>query len=258
MRPASLLLFAAFAAACSAPARPGDTRDSAAMPVSSLDSYIEARLAEFDGIDPGRRRQLVDLAGVIARRVADSVADSVGELDADLEVPEELPIIFICTHNSRRSHMGQIWAQLAADRFGVPGVRTYSGGSEVTAFHPHAISALRRAGLAIEAIDVDAPNPRYAVERPGHAEPMTCFSKTFGDAMRSQSNFVAVMTCSSADDACPIVPGASQRVALPYLDPKASDGTEREAAAYDERCAQIARELLFTFWLAADQGTTEG
>ena len=81
----------------------------------------------------------------------------------------------------------------------------------------------------------------------GQGDGMRCWSKVFGDDANPSANFVAVMTCQSADEACPFVPGAQLRVALPYVDPEASDGTEREAAAYDERCAQIAREMLYLF-----------
>jgi arsenate reductase (thioredoxin) len=49
---------------------------------------------------------------------------------------------------------------------------------------------------------------------------------------------------------CPIVRGASHRVSIPYKDPKVADDTPTESAAYDERCAQIAREMLFAFSLA--------
>lgn len=41
--------------------------------------------------------------------------------------------------------------------------------------------------------------------------------------------------------------GADARIAIPYDDPKASDGTEHEAQTYDERCRQIAREKLYAF-----------
>ena len=55
------------------------------------------------------------------------------------------------------------------------------------------------------------------------------------------------MSCSQADRNCPLVPGCAARIALPYDDPKDFDGTDREAAMYDERCRQIAREMLFVF-----------
>jgi hypothetical protein len=55
------------------------------------------------------------------------------------------------------------------------------------------------------------------------------------------------MTCTSADESCPVVLGAAKRVATPYDDPKAFDGTADEAKMYDERCKQIATETFYVF-----------
>lgn len=195
-----------------------------------LDSYIEARRSEFTSIEPERREQLEELADLLVQRRSDG----------------DLSLVFICTHNSRRSQMAQVWARIAAERGGVDGVETYSGGTEVTAFNPRAVAALGRAGVEIEQV-AGGDNPLYEVRTPGSADPLECSSKVFDDPANPASDFIAVMTCSSADRTCPLVPGARDRFALTYVDPKAHDGTDREAAAYDERCAQIAREMLFVF-----------
>jgi len=47
---------------------------------------------------------------------------------------------FICTHNSRRSHIAQLWVQTAAHYFGIRGVETYSGGTEATEFNSRAVT----------------------------------------------------------------------------------------------------------------------
>lgn len=200
-------------------------------PAVTFRRYLATRALEFDRIDTARRGELDDLATI--------VAESLAQRDV-------VPMTFICTHNSRRSHLGQIWAKLSADRFELDGIETYSGGTEVTAFEPRAVDAIRRAGLDVSPDDDAATNPRYAVTAPGR-DAMTCWSKTYDDAANPSADFIAVMTCSSADEACPIVAGASHRVSLTYEDPKAFDGTDREREAYDERCAQIAREMLYLF-----------
>lgn len=155
-------------------------------------------------------------------------------------------LIFICTHNSRRSHMAQIWAQTAAAYFGVPGVETYSGGTEVTAFSSRAVEAMERAGFQVKAA-ANTANPIYEVRYGHEADPIQAFSKVYDQPPNPTAEFAAVMTCSQADAACPLVLGASERFAITYEDPKAFDGTDREFAAYDERCRQIAREMLFVF-----------
>ena len=195
-----------------------------------LEGYINARLLEVATIDSARRDRLEDIAADIRRRV---------------EGDEDVHLTFICTHNSRRSHMGQIWAWVAAARSGLRGITMGSGGTEATAFNPRAVASMRRAGLTIEALD-DGENPVYRVCA-GTAESLECWSKVYGDAANPREGFIAIMTCSSADEACPVVSGASARFTVTYEDPKAFDGTEREAAAYDDRSAQICREMLFLF-----------
>jgi len=196
-----------------------------------LASYIAASLAELGQIPADRREQLDKLSQVVAERA---------------RAGEPARLTFICTHNSRRSHMSQLWAQTAAHHFGVPGVETYSGGTEATAFNPRAVAAMQRAGFHVEPAP-EAENTVYQVGFADEPAPIECFSKVYDQPPNPEEGFCAVMTCSSADAACPTVHGAAQRVAIPYDDPKAFDGTSRETAAYDERCRQIAREMLHAF-----------
>ena len=151
---------------------------------------------------------------------------------------------FICTHNSRRSHLTQIWAQTAAAVNGLE-LETFSGGTEATAFNPNAVAALKRAGFEIESDGGN--NPKYIVKYAVEAAPIICFSKKFDDESNPQSAFAAVMTCSEADAECPVIFGADVRIKLLYEDPKVSDGTAQEQATYDERCRQIASEMFYVF-----------
>jgi arsenate reductase len=158
---------------------------------------------------------------------------------------EPANLTFICTHNSRRSHMSQLWAATAAAWYGVKDVGTFSGGTEATAFNPRAVAALQRAGFVIE--NPGGDNPHYRVAYGPGAPVMECYSKTYDDPSNPQKGFAAVMTCSQADKNCPVVMGAALRVAIPYDDPKAADGTPDEAQRYDERCNQIATEMFYLF-----------
>jgi len=155
-------------------------------------------------------------------------------------------LVFICTHNSRRSHMAQLWAAAAAEHFGVSGVQTFSGGTEATAFHPHAVAAMRSCGFRIEAAG-EGDNPRYRVSWSDESGPIEVWSKRFTDESNPQSGFCAVMTCTEADAGCPVVPGADHRVATPYLDPKAADGSGVEAVLYEERAREIGMEMAWVF-----------
>lgn len=162
-------------------------------------------------------------------------------------VKQERPALlnFICTHNSRRSHLAQIWAAVAAAYFGLDDVQTFSGGTEATAFNPRAVAALVRAGFRVES--PGGENPHYRVYFSSERPPLLCFSKTYDDALNPISDFAAIMTCSDADENCPFIPGAKLRLPLTYEDPKAADDTPEEANRYDERLQQIGQEILFAF-----------
>lgn len=197
---------------------------------SEVERYIERAASHVEGVPMDRRRLLDELAVTVRSKY------QIGEV-ADL--------VFICTHNSRRSQMAQIWAAVAAAHFGVDGVRTYSGGTEATAFDPRAVAAMRRAGFRTD--DPGGDNPRYTVTFSDDLPPIECWSKTYDDASNPSRNFAAIMTCSEADRACPTVAGAAARLPISYDDPKVADGTADEAAIYDARCLQIATEMLYAF-----------
>ncbi len=159
------------------------------------------------------------------------------------EKNEKCEIIFICTHNSRRSHLAQIWAQTAAANFEMKNIMTFSGGTEATAFNPRAVASIQRSGFKVE--DSGGENPHFFLKFSDDFPAMECFSKKFSDAHNPQKGFLAVMVCDDADEACPLVPGAEARVSLPFVDPKKSDGTPEEASTYDTRSMQIAVEMYY-------------
>ena len=159
---------------------------------------------------------------------------------------EEIRLNFICTHNSRRSHLSQIWAQTMAFHFGIDTIFCYSGGTEATALFPKVAETLTHQGFQIQQLSQDQ-NPVYAVKFDNNQQPIIGFSKTYFDDFNPKSNFAAIMTCSNADEGCPMVFGAEARFPIKYDDPKAFDGTEVMNEKYTERSLQIASELYFVF-----------
>ncbi len=196
---------------------------------------VDALIAECDLIPEERKTSLETLAGYIAQKRAGG---------------GPIQLVFICTHNSRRSHISQIWAAVAASFYGLVDVTCYSGGTEATAFNPRAVAAMQRAGFLIE--NPGGPNPHYHVHFATDEPAVECFSKVYDDPANPRSDFAAVMTCSDADANCPFIPGAT-RIALTYEDPKAADDTPEEAARYDERVRQIGRELLWAMGRVNDR-----
>jgi hypothetical protein len=201
----------------------------------TLQAYIEQRVGELERISAQRQARLRPIVQYVRERRAAN---------------QPARLVFICTHNSRRSHLAQIWAQTAAAHYRVAGVQTYSGGTEATAFNPRAVAAVERAGFRTEKGGHDE-NPVYFVRFADDARPMACFSKPYDHAPNPRQDFCAVLVCSDADEKCPVVDGATTRAALPYEDPKAFDGRPEESAKYDERSRDIAREMLWVFAQAA-------
>lgn len=156
----------------------------------------------------------------------------------------EANLNFICTHNSRRSQFAQIWAQTAADYFGIQ-ANCYSGGVEVTSLNERAIASLERSGFRISS--KGDTNPTYAISHSSDSKPITAFSKLFDHPKNKADQFAAVMTCSHADENCPFISGTEKRISVRYDDPKEFDNTPQEAARYDERSMQIAAEMFFVF-----------
>jgi arsenate reductase len=197
---------------------------------TTLQTYSDGLISEFNQITPERKEALEKLTAYIRAQKDSGFA---------------VQLTFICTHNSRRSHLGQIWAAAAASYYGIEGVTTYSGGTEATAFNPRAVAAMERAGFVID--NPGGDNPRYLVHFTEGDAGIRCFSKKYDDAVNPQKDFAAIMTCSQADADCPFIPGAKFRLALPYNDPKEADNTPQETERYDERCRQIGREIMYAF-----------
>ncbi|MBL0744658.1 protein-tyrosine-phosphatase [Chryseolinea sp. Jin1] len=192
---------------------------------------MEALVKNFNTIPDSRK--------AILKQLTDFVGDK-------LKKNEPIALIFICTHNSRRSHISQIWAQTAAAYYGIGNVVSYSGGTEATAFNPRAVKAMKDTGFKIIATS-EGTNPVYEVSFSDEATKIVAFSKKYDSKTNPQKGFAAVMTCSHADENCPVVFGMEKRISLPYNDPKDFDDTPQEAAKYAERVREIGTEMLYAF-----------
>lgn len=193
-----------------------------------VEKFFNDRSKEFDKISEERKSDLKEISKYISE---------------SLKKDNEAKLTFICTHNSRRSHLAQLLTAAAADYYKLNGIKTYSGGTESTAFNKRAVAALERVGFSIE--NPGGDNPKYEVRWRTNMKPNICFSKKYDDKFNPDKDFAAIMVCSSADEACPYVAGANQRISIPYEDPKAADGTDRETIAYDNKVKEIAREMMF-------------
>lgn len=163
-----------------------------------------------------------------------------------VEIGEDINLNFICTHNSRRSHLTQIWAQTLSAFFKIKKVYCYSGGTEATALYTSVKETLETIGFKFE-ITSDGKNPIYQIFFSDEEQPIVGFSKKYDHINNPSSSFAAIMTCSHADENCPFIIGVEKRIPITYEDPKAYDNTPQENEKYKERCLQIATELYFVF-----------
>lgn len=159
---------------------------------------------------------------------------------------QEIRLNLICTHNSRRSHLSQVWAQTAAAHFNIKNVFCYSGGTEATALFPIVVKTLEQSGFKIKTIATGS-NPIYDIKYGENQHPIIGFSKTYDDDFNPQSEFAAILTCSQADGGCPFIAGAEKRISITFEDPKAFDNTPQQAEKYQERSLQIATEMFYVF-----------
>lgn len=163
-----------------------------------------------------------------------------------VETNSQVRLNLICTHNSRRSHLSQVWAQTAAAHYNIKNVFCYSGGTEATAMFPLVSKTLAKQGFQIKIIS-EGNNPIYSIKFSENEHPVIGFSKTFDNDFNPKSEFAAIMTCSSADKGCPFIAGAEKRIPITFEDPKAFDNTPQQAEKYEERSLQIANEMFYVF-----------
>lgn len=159
---------------------------------------------------------------------------------------EKILLNFICTHNSRRSHLSQIWAQTLANYFKIENVSCFSGGTEATAMFPKVAETLENQGFEIVKLS-ENQNPIYAIKFDENESPIIGFSKRYDDKFNPESHFCAIMTCSSAEQGCPFIAGADKRIAIRYEDPKTFDGTTEMNEKYLQKSIEIGQEMFYLF-----------
>jgi len=204
---------------------------------SKIEKLCQKLEGERDSISEERKQVLKDIASAIG---------------IEIEKNGEANLIYICTHNSRRSHFGQIWAIVAAEFYGLSSkIEAFSGGTEVTALHPNSVTALKSMGFEVSTTTSEA-NPKHDVKF-GKQKSTTCFSKVYDDSENPNKDFLAIMTSSHADENCPFIPEALSRFATPYEDPKLFDTTQLKDVKYLERALEIRREVFYMMSLSGSK-----
>lgn len=198
---------------------------------TTIKSYCHNLTQQFDTISVSRKNVLENISNYIKSKRLEN---------------KPINLVYICTHNSRRSHFGQIWAAVVANYYDIKNVHTFSGGTEATAFNINAINAIKRVGFDVKKTE-EKINAIHHIYFDAVENPIECFSKVYDNLKNPRKEFAAIMTCGDAEENCPFIPGVELRIGTTYNDPKEFDNTALQDAIYDERCKQIALETLYVF-----------
>ena len=193
-----------------------------------LKTYIQKVILDIDKIPDKRKKLLSDIVDYIKQ----------GCLNEN-----RANIIFICTHNSRRSQLAQCWSIASYQYYKLKNIKFFSGGLEITSFNLNALNALKRSGFIID--KKGQKEQIYLLKTSKNSGGQKFFSKMYDYKSNPKRKFLAIMTCSDADKKCPVVRGADKRTFLPYQDPRISDGSGLEKSAYDQSCYIIAQEMFY-------------
>lgn len=200
------------------------------MLFEQLQATCQTLEAEFSLIPEKRKEKLSLLRSYIVQKK---------------EQEKLVQLVVICTHNSRRSHIGQLWLAIGAVYYQLTNIATFSGGTEATALNERVVTAFQKLGLEMNTEETSPTNPVYSIKWQKDMLPYQAFSKKYQTAPNPSQDFGAILVCAEEDEGCPFVLGADWRLSLPYKDPKEFDGTALEAKQYEQKIKEIGRELLF-------------
>ena len=194
-----------------------------------LKEYIKTILKNIDmGLEKNRKDKLVKLAQVIKR---------------NHELQNIVKIIFICTHNSRRSQLSQVWAYVSSLYFKLDFIKPFSGGTEIDTVNLNVINSLINSGLKIE--KTHKGKAIYLLKSFKKDKGINLYSKVYNFKLNPSKHFIAIMTCSDADQMCPVIKGADKKISLLYSDPRGADNTGLEKEVYNQTCSIIAKEMFY-------------
>lgn len=138
-------------------------------------------------------------------------------------------VLFICTHNSARSRMAEAYLNL----LGRGEYEARSAGMAPREINPYVAEALREDGVAVPEA---GPQSVFEVFRKGELYDF------------------AVTVCEEAEASCPIFPGVTHRLHLPFPDPAAFTGTREEILARTREVRDAVKQKVREFIDWCDAG----
>ena len=182
----------------------------------------------------------------ISKSRKDSINDIINEIKINTRQHKESRLIFICTHNSRRSIFSEVWSQTFIKYYNLNNIYTFSGGTEVSKVYSGVINTFIKNGFKVTN-NKNQYNPTYSIYYGKQNSNIKVKSKLYNSSLNPTSNLIAIMNCSSAEKSCPFILGASARIYLPFDDPKESDGSQIEVENYRNTNLEIASSMKYLF-----------
>ena len=193
-------------------------------------------LTDLKTIDEILKMEVADNRAFVLNEIVNYICKKISEN----KVPK---LNFICTHNSRRSQFCQFWATFFYNYYNVK-CEVFSGGTVQTKVNKSVISVIKDYGFNISF--EDSSNPIYSIKFK-KLNLGNYFSKLYFDFENPKSEFAAIMTCSDAENNCPLIEGAEIKFFLQYEDPKKYDKTKIEKTGYKKTSEKIASEMNYLY-----------
>lgn len=195
-----------------------------------LMKYCGSVEAEFNHIPDSSKMKLIEAGKYIISR---------------LEEGNEARISFVCEHNSRMSHLGQIWTRMATLYYEIENIESFSGGTTPTYVNHRILNALDHTGFKISETGMAGHGPKYLLDSGNPENAFEIFSKRYDHHMNPDTAYIAVSLCYNTEECCPISGGADLQLSMPYEDLQPWDNTPSESVRYDEQCRIIARDMFY-------------
>ena len=132
--------------------------------------------------------------------VLNEIAKYIFKTKSENKIPK---LNFICTHNSRRSQFCQFWATFFSKYYNTK-CEAFSGGTVETKVNKNVINNIRNYGFDISF--KESNNPIYSIKFKNQ-NLGNYFSKLYHNFENPKSGFAAIMTCSDAENNCPLIEG---------------------------------------------------
>ena len=185
----------------------------------NMEPVFNKFFSRIDSFNPNQKR----------KKRLDNIASVINE-----NLNKTRSIVFLCTHNSRRSQICEVWGKVFAEIYRKK-ININSAGAFKTVVHSQVYESIVKCGLVVDnKKEIFFDKKKFKLN-----------SKTI-DSL-TMKNFIAVMTCSNAEKSCPNDPRSIRNIKMFFNDPRIYDETDKMSREYLNTTIYIAEELNYIF-----------